>query len=137
MRNVKNLSLCVLLLALVSTAAGTTLYVPSEDCPTIQAAIAAAVTGDEIEVAAGTYTEAIDFSGKAIRLYSSGGPTVTTIDASEYRCIHGGAGSPESFLGCYLVKSYENPAIHTTFSGGHRSSINGRSRRNNIILLFL
>ncbi len=83
MRNVKNLSLCVLLLAMVSTAAGTTLYVPSGTYPTIQAALAAAATsGDEIEVAPGTYTEAINFNGKAIRLYSADGRDATTIDAT-------------------------------------------------------
>ncbi len=83
MRNVKNLTICVLLLAMVSTAAGTTLYVPSDAYPTIQAAIdAAALSGDEIEVAPGTYTEAIDFSGKAIRLYSADGRDATTIDAT-------------------------------------------------------
>ena len=83
MRNVKNLSLCVLLLAMVSTAAGTTLYVPSDDYPTIQEAInAAALSGDQIEVAPGTYIEAINFNGKAVRLYSAYGRDATTIDAT-------------------------------------------------------
>ncbi|MHC4889087.1 MAG: choice-of-anchor Q domain-containing protein [Planctomycetota bacterium] len=40
------------------------------------------MNGEEIEVTPGTYNEAIDFLGKAIRLYSSGGPEVTTIDAN-------------------------------------------------------
>ena len=48
----------------------------------IQEAIDNANDGDEIEVALGTYNEAIDFKGKAVRLYSSGGPEVTTIDAT-------------------------------------------------------
>ena len=82
MRNVKNISLCVLLLALVSTAAGTTRYVPG-DYSSIQDAIdAAATSGDEIEVAPGTYNEAINFNGKAIRLYSADGRDATTIDAT-------------------------------------------------------
>jgi hypothetical protein len=46
----------------------------------IQSAIDDANNGDEIEVPAGTYYEAINFHGKAIRLYSSGGPDVSTID---------------------------------------------------------
>jgi parallel beta-helix repeat protein len=50
----------------------------------IQAAIddPCTVNGDEIEVAPGTYTEAIDFKGKAVRLYSSDGADVTTIDGT-------------------------------------------------------
>ncbi len=47
----------------------------------IQAAIDAAVDGDEIVVAPGTYFETIDFLGKAITLRSSNGPEVTIIDA--------------------------------------------------------
>ncbi len=82
MRNVKNLSLCVLLLAMVSTAAGTTLYVPG-DYSSIQAAIDEAVSGEnQIEVAPGTYYEAINFNGKAVRLYSADGRDATTIDAT-------------------------------------------------------
>ena len=56
-----------------------TINVPG-DFNSIQAAIDVAVDGDEIEVAPGTYYEAIDFKGKAIRLYSSDGPDVTKID---------------------------------------------------------
>jgi parallel beta-helix repeat protein len=83
MRNVKNLALFVLMLALVSTAAVADIHYvnPGES---IQAAIVAADPGDEIEVAPGTYLEAIDFIGKAVRLYSSGGPDVTTIDGNGY-----------------------------------------------------
>jgi hypothetical protein len=48
----------------------------------IQSAIDDANDGDQIETAPGTYYEAINFKGKAVRLYSSGGPAVTTIDAT-------------------------------------------------------
>ncbi len=51
------------------------------------------VNGDQIEVAPGIYYEAINFDGKAIRLYSSGGPDVTTIDGDGAyhvaQCIRG------------------------------------------------
>jgi hypothetical protein len=57
------------------------LYVPA-DYPTIQSAIDAATAGYEIVVALGTYNEAINFHGKAIRLCSSAGPGMTIIDAS-------------------------------------------------------
>ncbi|MHC4499886.1 MAG: Vps62-related protein, partial [Planctomycetota bacterium] len=48
---------------------------------------------DEIEVSPGTYPGGINFSGKAVRLYSSGGPDVTTIDGDGayhvVQCISG------------------------------------------------
>ena len=58
-----------------------TIHVPG-DYPTIQAAILAALEGDEIIVAPGTYNEAIFFNGHNITLRSESGPEVTTIDAS-------------------------------------------------------
>lgn len=77
------LSVWVLVLLLAGRAAvGATIYVPA-DFNSIQAAIdAAANYGDEIEVAPGTYNEAINFNDKWVRLYSIGGPDVTTIDAN-------------------------------------------------------
>ncbi len=81
-RNLKMwLTMCSFLLALVSTAAGGTLHVPG-DYSIIQAAIIAANDGDQIEVASGTYNEAINFLGKAVRLYSSGGAAATTINGT-------------------------------------------------------
>jgi len=63
------------------------------DFNSIQEAINEAYTGDQIVVAPETYNEAIDFKGKAIGLYSSGGPEVTTIDGTGHyhvvQCISG------------------------------------------------
>jgi parallel beta-helix repeat protein len=86
----------VLTLAGFGTSAAqaqTTRHVPAQHA-TIQAAIDASSDGDEIIVAPGTYYEAINFGGKAVHLRSSGGPAVTTIDAtglnrSVVRCISG------------------------------------------------
>lgn len=57
-----------------------TLQVPSQHA-TIQGALNAAYDGDTVLVAPGVYFERLDFAGKAINLRSSGGPSVTTIDA--------------------------------------------------------
>ncbi|HPQ39302.1 MAG TPA: hypothetical protein PLV45_02915, partial [bacterium] len=74
-------SAAMLILSIATGAVrAATLYVP-EDHPTIQAAIDAAAGGDEIRVAPGTYEENIDFLGKEIMLRSTGGASVTTIDA--------------------------------------------------------
>jgi len=59
--------------------AATTINVPSAQ-PTIQAGIDAAANGDTVVVAPGTYSEHIDFKGKAIEVKSSAGAATTIID---------------------------------------------------------
>lgn len=56
--------------ALAGAAHAANIYVPA-DHATIQAAIDAAVDGDSVVVAEGTYVERIDFSGKAITVRST------------------------------------------------------------------
>ncbi len=65
-----------------TTAFAATINVPA-DQPTIQAGINAAVNGDTVLVAPGTYIENIDFIGKAITVKSSGGSKVTIIDGGK------------------------------------------------------
>jgi predicted outer membrane repeat protein len=48
----------------------------------IQDAIDDATSGDSIEVAPGTYAESINFSGKELQIYSTGGSGVTLLDAA-------------------------------------------------------
>ena len=75
-------AVCALMMTLtVADPAGVVTHYVSPG-QSIQAAIDAASNGDEIEVAPGTYNEAINFIGKAVRLYSSGGPEVTTIEGA-------------------------------------------------------
>jgi len=81
-------SLLIVFLALAApiVAYSTTIEVP-KDYTTIQSAIDIAVAGDKILVAPGTYTENIDFKGKAITVSSSDGPSVTIIDGNKSGCV--------------------------------------------------
>src|ERR1700755_1827791 len=58
-----------------------TIHVPA-DSPTIQGAINAAVSGDTVQVAPGTYVENIDFKGKNITVISEQGAAATIIDGN-------------------------------------------------------
>jgi predicted outer membrane repeat protein len=94
-------AVCVVLLVWVGPAAGATLHVDVAGggrFTSLQAALDAAANGDQIQVAPGTYTESINFHGKAVRLYSSAGAALTIIDgAGSYhvvQCVSGeGAGT--------------------------------------------
>ncbi len=77
--------LLLLILALAAPCArAATLNVPSSAYPTIQAGINAAVNGDTVLVADGTYTGPgnvdLDFGGRNITVASVNGPAVTVID---------------------------------------------------------
>ncbi|MCB9464643.1 MAG: right-handed parallel beta-helix repeat-containing protein [Candidatus Eisenbacteria bacterium] len=78
-----SVSLSVSLLCLASLASAATIHVPG-DQPTLQDAIDAAVPGDLVLVAPGTYTGDsnwnLDFQGKDVVLQSENGPDVTVIE---------------------------------------------------------
>ncbi len=78
--------------AAASSQGSQILLVPAQ-YGTIQAAIDAAVDGDIVQVAPGTYAESIDFLGKDITVISQSGPDVTTIDPSA-SVVHHGDGEP-------------------------------------------
>jgi hypothetical protein len=69
----------VVALALVGAADAADLHVPAQ-YPSIQAAVNAAVTGDVVLVAPGTYNEQVTIDGKAITVRSSGTASNTKID---------------------------------------------------------
>jgi len=111
-------AVCVLITALAGQAGAVTYYVDpngSKDFMTIQAAINASSNGDEIEVSPGTYNEAINFNGKAVRLYSVGGQDVTTIDAggSDHvvQCVSGEGAST-------ILEGFTITGGDTTYGGG-------------------
>ena len=73
------LSMAIINIIFLSSALAATINVPG-DYSGIQAGIDAASNGDVILVSPGTYTENIDFKGKAITLRSDQGPKTTIID---------------------------------------------------------
>ena len=77
----KTVALITFLLIISPLSYSATINIPA-DYPTIQQGIDAAVNGDTVLVAPGTYLENIDFEGKAITLKSELGPDVTTIDGN-------------------------------------------------------
>ena len=73
-------------LATAGAQAQRTIRVPSQ-IGTIQAAIQAAQTGDTVLVARGTYSEALDFLGKGVRVVSEAGPALTILDGGRVRSV--------------------------------------------------
>lgn len=72
----------LILLTIPTICFSATIHVPGDQA-TIQAGIDAAVNGDTVLVAPGTYVENIKFNGKRITLTSSGGAAVTVIDGNQ------------------------------------------------------
>lgn len=77
------------------SAQATIIHIPA-DQPTIQAGVDAAVDGDSIQVAPGTYAENITVSYKGIQLQSEAGPDVTAIDGGLIGTVVTFEGSPTS-----------------------------------------
>ncbi len=98
-----------------SFAQGVTTNVPMNHT-TIQAAIDAALPGDVIVVAAGTYVETIDFKGKGITLRSADGPQVTTID---------GSGLSGSVVQCVTGEGADTVLQGFTITGGNANEGGG------------
>jgi len=113
------LTICSLMLVVVSAEAADTHSVNPGD--SIQAAINAADSGDQIEVAPGIYTEAINFNGKAIKLYSTGGASVTTINGNGayhvVQCISG-EGSATVLEGFTITGGNANGSEPDNLGGG-------------------
>ena len=96
--NARALPAAFVLVLLSSPAAATVIHVPA-DFPTIQAALNAATSGDQVLVEPGTYVEhlVLGSAQNGVSLTSSGGPDVTIIDggrvATVITCSGVGAGT--------------------------------------------
>ena len=116
---IRSLLLAVGLFAHLSAAE--TLLVP-EQYPTIQAAVNAAIDGDEILISPGTYTssgnEVVSLTNKQLTLRSLGSAEETILDGeSQRRVIHIGGGNQ----GCTI----EGLTITNGFTGGNANDGGG------------
>jgi len=98
----------------VASPLAATINVPGGQ-PTIQAAINAAINGDVVLVASGTYVENINFLGKAIIVTSVAGPQVTIIDGNQLNSVvtfNSGEGQTSVLSGFSIQNG------RSTFNGG-------------------
>ena len=116
----------------VAAAQADVLFVDGTNCPgpgdgsavdpycSIQTAIDNAVDTDEIVVAPGTYTETINFLGKAVTLRSSDGPAVTILDGTGslhvVQCVSGEG--PSSVLDGFTITGGNATGDFPLNSGG-------------------
>jgi parallel beta-helix repeat protein len=113
------------------TATGThaaVLQVPA-DYPAVQAAIDAAMDGDEVRVAPGTYAERIDFGGKAIAVVGSGPASVLDGGAAGSVVTFASGEGPGSILDSFTITRGEAPT-----GGGVRIADASPTIRRNVIV---
>jgi hypothetical protein len=95
----------------------------------IQVAILTVRPGVTVSVAAGTYNEAIDFKGKAMRLYSSAGPDVTIINGTGHyhvvQCVSGEG--PDTVLDGFTITggNANGPQYFDKWGGGMWNNLSG------------
>ncbi len=136
----------VLLMLLTSQSFSATINVPDPNHLTIQAGIDAAVNGDIVSIASGTYNEAINFNGKSITVRSAtGNPADVTIDGSGnfhvVQCISGenpnavlegvtitggnANGIAGNRLGGGMYNSGSSPTVTNCIFSGNQANVGG------------
>ena len=115
----------LLALFLRPTAIAATLSVGSGGTySTISNAIAAASDGDTIEVGPGTYSEAIDFNGKAISIQSTDGAASTIIAGNGSVSVSASsAESHESQLSGFTIQGDGHPCLQLDSSSPHLANL--------------
>jgi len=83
------MAICLLaaMFAICGSVQAAELNVPTEDYPTIQSAINAAVDGDTVQVAAGAYTENLIGNAKSILLIGAGADVTTVNGGGASSCL--------------------------------------------------
>ncbi len=123
------------LLLLVATlhSSANTIHVPGDQA-TIQAAIDAAVNGDTVLVSDGTYTENINFKGKAITVKSANGASVTVIDGNAVNTVvtFSSQETADSVLDGFTIRNGAVASGATTGSGIYVAN-SSPTIKNNII----
>jgi hypothetical protein len=99
--------------------------VPSQYA-TIQAAINAASSGDQVIVAPGTYFERINLGGKDIRLTGASGAGQTIIDGQDQGTVLAGSGEPST---CVIRGFTIMHGTDVSYSGGGGIALTGSSAR--------
>ncbi|MBK7142435.1 MAG: hypothetical protein IPH75_10175 [bacterium] len=111
----------------VASSYSATIYVPSQQ-PTIQAGINAAVNGDMVLVAPGTYNERFSFNGKDVIVKSSQGPLLTKVigaisnSQSDPTVLFSGSESADAILEGF---TFEGGPIAIRSSPGSAPTIRG------------
>ncbi|MHC4942790.1 MAG: right-handed parallel beta-helix repeat-containing protein [Planctomycetota bacterium] len=131
------LIVAAIILAIPARAKSATINVPADE-PTIQAGIDAAMNGDTVLVASGTYVENIDLLGKAITVRSVRGAAATIMDGNQTgsTAVFASGEGPDSVLEGFTISNGSGTELAPLYKYGGGILCKGASSptiRNNVI----